>query len=133
MIKWHRVETSYEAVLSFCTNVQAYHNRAGMWPWQMRYVLKTLRMKFKVKCKFDLAYLESLLKSGGSAILVYETDRGGHCVFVDAVNEHGFRTWNRRKDTGAFMSREDMKRAISAPVKMGVGVYLYCFQALRTA
>lgn len=101
-----------------------------MWPFQLRYVLRTLRMKFRVRKKFTIEDLDALMASGGSCIFVYDTQRGGHATFIDKAVEGGFRAWNRKKGEPPFFSREDLEKAIQISTRKRGGLYVYTFQGV---
>lgn len=131
-IKWHGIETSYKAVLNWCLGVQAYHPKAGMWPFQMRYVLRTLRMNFKVRRKFTIEDLDALLAAGGACIFIYVTSKGGsHATFIDRALETGYRSWNRKKKMPPYFPREDMEATIRRSSKKAGGLYVYTFQPVK--
>ncbi len=126
LIKWCGIETSYAKVLGFCIGVRAFSNRAGMWPFQMRYVLKTLKVRFKVKRKFSVADLDALLDAGGCCILAYCTKFGGHAVFIDKRTSNGYRSWNRVKGKPPFFSKKDLQIALRRSVgRRNLHVYTF--------
>lgn len=100
-----------------------------MWPYQMRYVLKTLRVHFKVRKKFTLNDLDDLLEAGGSCILVYKTAaRSSHAIFIDKKLPTGYRSWNRKKGTPPQFEREDLEKAIKYSTRKAGGLYAYIFK-----
>jgi hypothetical protein len=96
----------------------------------MRYVLKTMRLKFRVRKKFTVKDLNTLLDGGGVCIFIYDTSRGGHCVFIDKRVEGGYRAWNRRKGDPPFFSQEDMEKAIKVSTRKAGGLYAFTFQGV---
>lgn len=131
LIKWIGIQTSYDKVLEFCLGTRAYHPYRGMFPFQMRYILQTFAVKFKVRKKFTIEDLNALLESGGSCIFVYQTPAGSnHVVFIDRRLQGGYRSWNRKKGWPPFFSDADMAETIVRSAKRNQ-LYVYAFQGVR--
>lgn len=99
----------------------------------MRYVLRTLRLSFKVRRKLTVDDLDKILGTGGSLILIYDTPRGGHAVFIDGVVDGGYRAWNRRVGDPPLFSKKDMESALKASSALKDGLYAYVFPEKKTA
>lgn len=102
-----------------------------MWPYQLKYVLQSLQLKFRVRKSFTRDDLDALLDSGGCCIFVYDTPRGGHAVFIDARNANGYRTWNRGPGFYPWFTRAEMKKAIKDSTRKRGGLYVYTFQRVK--
>lgn len=106
-IKWFGIETSYDAVMQFCAGIRAYHPTKGMWPFQMRYSLLTLKLPFKVRRKFSPEELDAEVAKGRSMILIYDTlKNGSHAAFLDASSETQYRVWNKIKGQGPWYDKK---------------------------
>lgn len=110
--------------------VRAYSRWAGMYPFQLRYVLKTLKIPFLVKKKFCVEDLDALLEAGGACIFVYDRGIGGHAVFIDRKVEGGFRAWNKKNGSPPFFARDELVQAILKSTRRKGGLYVYTFQAV---
>lgn len=131
LIKWHGFETSYKKTLRFCMQLRAYHPRVGMWPFQLRYILRTLQINFRVHKRFSIAKMDALLDSGGSCILIYDTKLGSHAVFLDRKEGRTYRAWNKSRKRPYF-TRLELKKAMQNSTRAVGGLYVYTFPALKT-
>lgn len=134
VIKWHGVETSYKAVLDFCQKINVYVPGIGVWPEGMRYVLKCLRIKFKIKRNFSLKDLDKVLESGGSFIIGYPTKYGrAHVSFVDKKFKNNYRMWNRLHTKSFKNSKSELEKLIKQAKINREYLIAYCFQPLKTS
>lgn len=83
-------------------------------------------MRFECKEAFSIEEMDALIDSGGACILVYETKRGGHAVFIDSRNANGYRSWNRKQGMIPFFPRDEMAETLEFSTKKQ-GLFVYCF------
>ena len=135
-IKWLGVETSYRKVLDFCIEVRAYHRHIGMYSYQMRYVLRTLQVPFKVRRKMTVEGLDKIIDGGGAVILAYQSQtkakdgtisEGGHVVFINGRSVDGYLSWNKTKGLPPWFEREAMRKALARSEAHETGLYVYVF------
>lgn len=132
LLKWFGIQTSYDIVLRFCMGIRAYDPKLGMWPFQMKYLLRTLQIKFKVRRRASLEDIDKILEKDGSIILIYLTKRKtSHAVFIDSKKDDFYRIWNRMRGALPWCPKNSLKRALERSQKDSSDLYVFIFQPLK--
>jgi hypothetical protein len=102
-----------------------------MHPFQMTYVLKTLKIKCGIRRTYTVEELDALIDSGGAAIVSYQTKKykGGHAVFINGRNDVGYLSWNHVQGQPPWFPKKEMRAALKRSSARKGGLIVYTFQA----
>lgn len=133
-IKWLGTETSYTSVLDFCTAIRAYSPQYGMFPFQLDYALKTLKIDYSKHCKFTSRDLDRTLKKGKAVILIFDTiSAGSHATFINGIDleKKHYLVWNRWKGATPWCKRDYITQAIKRSARYPEHLYAFVLKKVR--
>jgi hypothetical protein len=132
VIRWFGIRTSIRKVIEFTKQIHAWSPKIGMYPFQMAYALRTMRIPFRVKKHLTVQGLDRLIDSGCAVILVYQMERynGSHVVFITGRSKDGYLAWNHIQGHPPWFAREKMKKTLRRSCRLKHGMHAYIFQGV---